>query len=315
MGMKASSEAELAGKEAPAVAYYVDDEIDLREVFGVMWRGRWAIIALTTLCTVAGLAYALLATPMYQVDTLLAPADYSRNGGNSGLAARFGGLASLAGVSLPGGGGNVDESLATLKSRAFIDAFILERDLLPEIFHKQWDQESNQWRLSAEGAEPPTIRDAYKTWVNRIMAVSPDKKTGLVTVSLLWHDREQAVVWLNELIARLNSVMRAQAVRDAQQNLSYLEKELEKTSVVEVQNAIFSLIEQQVTSIMLANTRTEYAFKVLDPPVVPDKTDKAKPKRKLIVIMAFLLGGFFGVLLVFLRQMVKSQSEPRGAAI
>lgn len=286
-------------------AYYADDEIDLRELFGVLWQGKWLIVACTVIATVLGVTYALLATPQYQIDTLLAPADHSQDGAGAGLAARFGGLASLAGVSLPGGGSSVDEAIALLKSRAFVDGFIQEHQLIPEIFHKLWDRDAGRWKLEGEDAEPPSIRDAYKAWTQNIMSVSQDKKTGLVTVSLLWHDRHQAVDWLTRIVAKLNEVMRAQAVAEAEQNKLYLEQELGKTSVVEVQKAIFGLIEQQVTSIMLANTRAEYAFRTIDPPVVPDKEDKAKPKRKLIVIMAFLLGGFIGVLAVFIRRMMR----------
>ena len=40
---------------------------------------------------------------------------------------------------------------------------------------------------------------------------------------------------------------------------------------------------------MLANTQEEYAFRVLDSPVVPE--EKVRPKRMLIVISGFVIGG------------------------
>lgn len=38
-----------------------DDEIDLRELFAALWKGKWIIIACTLVCTLFAIAYALLA--------------------------------------------------------------------------------------------------------------------------------------------------------------------------------------------------------------------------------------------------------------
>ncbi|MCW8194210.1 polysaccharide biosynthesis tyrosine autokinase [Proteobacteria bacterium 005FR1] len=48
-----------------------DDEIDLLALAGRLWDGRWIIIAVTALFTIAGLAYGLLATPIYQANSLI----------------------------------------------------------------------------------------------------------------------------------------------------------------------------------------------------------------------------------------------------
>lgn len=48
-----------------------DDEIDLLALFGILLDYRWLIILLTTLCACIGVAYALLATPIYQANATL----------------------------------------------------------------------------------------------------------------------------------------------------------------------------------------------------------------------------------------------------
>ena len=50
---------------------------------------------------------------------------------------------------------------------------------------------------------------------------------------------------------------------------------------------------------MLANVREEYAFKIIDPAVVPDM--RSKPQRRKIVILGLLLGVVFGSLLVLVK--------------
>lgn len=48
-----------------------DDEIDLAELFAVIWGGRRRIALVTTVAVLLGLAYALLSQPVYQADALL----------------------------------------------------------------------------------------------------------------------------------------------------------------------------------------------------------------------------------------------------
>lgn len=50
-------------------------EIDLRELWRTLWAGRWLIIGLTTLITLAFASYALFATEWYRAQVLLAPVE------------------------------------------------------------------------------------------------------------------------------------------------------------------------------------------------------------------------------------------------
>ena len=47
------------------------DEIDLGKLFGILLDNRWNIIAITFVFAVVGVAYALLATPVYKADALI----------------------------------------------------------------------------------------------------------------------------------------------------------------------------------------------------------------------------------------------------
>ena len=130
-----------------------DDEIDLKELFLVIWKGKWIIMLLTILFAGAGVFYAISQPNTYTSSVLLAPA---QDEGSSGLGGQLGGLAALAGVNIGGGSGGTDvktQALAVLQSRIFIDAFIEKNDLLvplmasvkwiPEL--KEWDQEKQKW--------------------------------------------------------------------------------------------------------------------------------------------------------------------------
>ncbi|PSV22662.1 tyrosine-protein kinase [Photobacterium leiognathi subsp. mandapamensis] len=57
----------LANKATPNTS----DEIDLGKLFGILVDSRWSIIVTTLLFTFIGIAYALLATPVYKADALI----------------------------------------------------------------------------------------------------------------------------------------------------------------------------------------------------------------------------------------------------
>src|SRR5665213_1171050 len=78
------------------------------------------------------LAFAL--KPMYRSEVIVWPADSPS--GLSQLGGQLGGLASLAGINLGGGGGKKsDEALAFLRSRAFTAAFIQRHELMPVLLY------------------------------------------------------------------------------------------------------------------------------------------------------------------------------------
>ncbi len=65
------------------------DEIDLAKLFGQLIDGRWLIISITTLFAIAGIAFALLSTPIYKADALV-QVEQKSNGGMSALVGDMG---------------------------------------------------------------------------------------------------------------------------------------------------------------------------------------------------------------------------------
>ena len=54
---------------------------------------------------------------------------------------------------------------------------------------------------------------------------------------------------------------------------------------------------------MLANAQQEYVFKTIDPAVIPE--EKVSPNRSLIIVLATLMGGITGALIVFIGSYVQ----------
>ncbi|KZN15076.1 Wzz/FepE/Etk N-terminal domain-containing protein [Marinomonas sp. TW1] len=293
-----------------------DDEIDLKELFVALWQGKWIIILLTMVFAAGGVFYALSQPNTYKAEAVLASASGSGSNGLSAMASQFGGLASLAGISLGGGGtGNKAMALAVLQSRQFINAFIHKYDLLvPLMAGKEWHPGSGELQLNEEIFDPisqvwirevppgksqaPTDWEAYKAF-KKILAVTEDKDNGLVTLSITYFSPVLAKQWVDDLVIELNAWMKDKSLKETRDNIDYLEEQIERTKIADMQSVFYQLIEEQTKNLMLAEVQTEFAFRVIDPAVVPE--EKAGPKRALICVIATLLGGMLGMGIVLIR--------------
>lgn len=264
-----------------------EGEVDLLEYWRIFVRYKTMIISITLLATIAAVAIAFRLTPIYRAEVLLAPVSDDEQSSMSAIIGQVGGLASLAGINLGSSGGATDQVLATLTSKSFIGKFIDEEKLMPLLFADKWDKTTSQQIVeSSDGF--PTAQDAYKRFNDQILDVSTDKKTGLVTLSVQWKDPQQAANWANKLVARINRHEQQLAISEAEQSIAYLKQQLAKTSVVEMQQSVYQLMEAQTKKIMLASVRDQYAFKVIDPAVAPE--NRLKPNRKMITLLGFILG-------------------------
>ena len=129
-----------------------DDEIDLLELIKVLWDEKIKIVAITAVAAFISVIYALTQPNIYYADALLAPAGDEGGGGMSRLAGQFGGLASLAGVSLPDDGVNKSElGLEVLKSRKFVREFVERHKITPQLMAVDyWDPETRELKLEVD---------------------------------------------------------------------------------------------------------------------------------------------------------------------
>ncbi|SQD80120.1 Wzz/FepE/Etk N-terminal domain-containing protein [Moritella yayanosii] len=300
----------------PQMAAPADDEIDLKQLFLTIWQGKWLIIVLTALFTIAGIGYALKQPNVYKAEAKLFPAVSEGGGGGlAALAGQFGGLASLAGVNL--GGGSADKSVIAMEimqSRSFVKMFVEKHDLaLPIMAAIKWDEANNAlviddeiydqvnqtWLLDDDGETlEPTDWQIYKAFKG-LISLSQTKDTGLITLAVEHYSPFVAKQWVDWLVQDINALMKATDLQETNSSIEFLQAQLTKTQISDMQTMFYKLIEEQTKTLMLAEVRKEYVFKTLDAAVVPE--DKVKPKRALIVVLAGLLGGMLSVAIVLVR--------------
>jgi uncharacterized protein involved in exopolysaccharide biosynthesis len=274
-----------------------DDEISLNDTISTIWRRKWLIAGVSVAFAGATGLAAVLIPKSYVASSIVSPASPTQSSGSGGglgaLASSFGGLASLAGLALPGDSKKF-ESLAVLQSEALTEKYIRDNDLLPVIFHEKWNNDQNKWKPT-DPKKIPTVwlgNDRFK----KIRAVSNDTKTGLATVTITWSDPKLAAKWVNDLIKLTNEYLRAKAIRESEANLAYLNEQASKTNEVAIRQGLYALIQDEIGKVMLAKGNEEFALKVIDPAVAPEKPYSPKPVAW--VLFGLLSGLMLSILVV-----------------
>jgi uncharacterized protein involved in exopolysaccharide biosynthesis len=298
-----------------------DDEIDLRELFSTIWQGKWVIVLFTLLFRVAAAFSAINQPNDYTAQVLLSPTSGESGGG----LGQLGGLAALAGVNIGGKTGDKTQlAMAVLKSRDFQTTFANKYQLKSLIFAGEdfdintgeltldsdiYNTDTQKWtREVDEGKSPePTDWELYEEFTE-IIAASQDQETDLVTVTVEFLSPVLAKEWLELLISDLNQVMKEKELQETTRNITYLRQQLTTTSIADMQSVFYQLIEDQIKNKMLAEVQDEFVFKIVDPAVIPE--EKSKPKRALICILGFTLGGILGVAFVLVRMAFKKDKSP-----
>lgn len=301
-------------------SHYQEDQIDLSELFRIIWQGKWLIIIITVAFALGSVLYSLSLPNIYRSEAILTPAEDSNGGGLSRMAGQLGGLANLAGINLGSSSSNKTViALEILKSRAFLTEFVEKYDILPELmavdtwsrdsglkYNKEiYDPVEGVWlrKVKAPRSVRPSSWEYVKVLRESVLEVAKNEENGLVTIGINHKSPEIAQQWVTWLIEDINNNMRLRDIEEAKRSVKYLHEELQRTSLSDMQQVFYQLIEQQTQTMMLANVRPEYVFQIIDPPVVPEQ--KHKPSRALISIIGTMLGGILSLVVVFVRYFLR----------
>lgn len=290
-----------------------EDDIDLRELFSVLWAAKKRIVAITAVFAIVSVIYALNVADEYKANAVVAPAD-SGGGSLGSMAGQLGGLASLAGINIGAGASSTAlEAMEIMQSWGFIENFILIHDLqVPVIAAVGWNKSNNNLKLDDElynaqseswliedkdsgEVRPPTSWELYEAFRERL-SISQDTTSGLVTIAIEYYSPQLAKQWVDQFVNSINEYMRTRKLTQVNRNIEYLTAQIDKTAITEMREVFYQLVEEQTKSKMLAEASPEYAFITVSKAMVPEK--ESKPNRALICILGTLLGGMLSVVLV-----------------
>lgn len=300
-----------------------DDEIDLKELFRIILRGRVLIVTVTALFAVLSIAYALYLPNIYRSEALLAPSQ--EQDGLAGSLQGLSGLAGLAGISLPeASASKSDQALEIISSRSFFMDNIFPSIHLPDLMaDPRWEPETNTLSYDEDLYDSerglwirevdfpyqvtPSAQESYDHFIDEILNVTSENTTGFVLLSIDHVSPYIARDWTALIIHEINEQFRETDREIALSSIAFLNNQISMTSVVEVRQALSQLLQNQIQTSMLTDAYSDYIFSVLDPPISPEIKDS--PRRSLIVILATLLGGMIATIAVLFRHYFLSDEK------
>jgi uncharacterized protein involved in exopolysaccharide biosynthesis len=269
-------------------------EMDLLAFTLMLWRHKLLVGITCLLSLAAGIAYLYIATPYYRAEVVVIPAhdDTMNDQGGGSMNDKLGGLASLAGLNIGEESASEQTADAVLDSRQLAEDFVKGNDLVPVLLKK---------------LKRPTLWRAVKVFKENLSKIKKDQNKGTTKITVEWTDPATAAQWANGLLALANDEMRIRARADASRNIEYLNHQLEATTDVELRRNIYDIIETQMRTLMLANGRIEYAFRVIDAGVPPEV--KSRPQAVLVLLIALAVGLAIGCTVAFVRERLAQSRE------
>lgn len=310
---------------APHSPFLSSDEIDLRELFAIVWQGKWWIIGVTVLFLVSAVIFALSLPNKYKSEGTYALTQRQGDGAlGAQLSGQMGGLASLAGFSLGGVQGNdVDQAMAIIDSWPFLEKVVNKHNLKPLIMGvKGWNKETGEliwdnkiydpinkkWlREPPKGmkAEPSSF-EVY-TKFSKMLTASFDKKTTMLNVAVEYYSPVLAQQWVTILVSELNETFRLRDVSESNKNVAYLEQKISETGVAAMHSVFYKMIEAQMKTLMLAEVDEQYLVRRVVEPKVAEL--KSSPNRKIILILAVAAGFLISTSGVFVVNFLKPNRD------
>lgn len=191
---------------ATNTVYVEDDEISLIDLAIALGEEKKTLFAVPAITTTLAIVVSLLMTPIFTAKTVMMPPQQQQSGAASALAS-LGGLAGLAGAAA--GIKSPDEMyVAFMQSEGLQNAVIKRLNL-----QERYDEK--------------TLTDTRKELKEKVK-ISPDKKSGLITIEADDKDPAFAAQLANIHVEELRNLLGRLAVTDAQQRRVFYEQQIKK---------------------------------------------------------------------------------------
>jgi hypothetical protein len=247
----------------------------VRYWLALKYRARLIICCAIASGLVTLLVTKFVMTPLYRANALLRPnSEQTVTGKISGLAMMSG--ASL-GEMVTGMGPQsaaADEYMQILKSydftMALVDQYHLRDLVFPQL--RKLKRQPSDWSV-------------YRMFLSRFDCTY-DRIQGSLTLHFMDSNRAVARQVLGLYIKNLSNELRQSDARGAGLAATALRDEAQRTSDVLLQAQLYRLMSHQIEQERLAQVESDFAFKIIQSPVVPDR-----PYKPSVLFDTFLAAG------------------------
>ncbi|TQO60638.1 LPS chain length-determining protein [Vibrio cholerae] len=242
----------------PHYAYPVNDEIDLKELFAALWQGKWLIIIITLLFSVAAIGYALTAQEWWSAKATVSQPQLQGIASYQQAVKRYQPLFDV-----------YQEDGTIIVSNA------LDSLIDPKLIFQQFIQTFNangtkrrfmqtnptfltlQKQMLGQTDDPEVMQTLYEGWFERIQASAVDKKANdIFTLSFQSVDKASSLTLLNDYIQFVNQTLNQHLNDDLLSTLA--------TKYGELTQQEKNLLQQAQLRLHVELERTQYALNIAE---------------------------------------------------
>jgi len=304
-----------------------DDEIGLIDLFAVLWHRRGMIITIILVAAIGVVVCSVISLKLppeksflpnkYTPKALMLIDDKSSSGGLSSMLGNMGGLASIAGVNLPGSSSNSQLAVYLAGTNSMLDSVVDEFDMIKRYKIKKFPKASSRKKLK------------------KLIKADVDTKSGVFTISFTDRDPVFARDVVNyctmylekrfdELGLDKNKIEKENLevnIANTYQDIQMLENESRKLerSVTNASSSgrlpaittdmnrisleltakrqVYTQLKVQYEMLKVNMASEKPIFQILEMAEVPDQ--KSGPGRGMLCIIVTFAAGFFAVFLAF----------------
>ena len=150
--------------------------------------------------------------------------------------------------------------------------------------------------LSACGFKKVRDSNIDLFYANNIIT-NGDKKFGYYVKNEILLNSSRNSKNKNNMIIDISKTMAKKDVINAERNIDYIAQKINSYPQSVITKTLGSVLESNITKMVLAQSDSEYAFTVLDPPILPMK--KFWPSRTFIVLSSFLTMSLIIIIAIF----------------
>ena len=301
-----------------------EEEINFQELLYILFKEKKSIIIFTTFLSISALIYSFSLPNIYESKALLSPMQQQDN--ISSTLESLGGLASIAGIGVPGTNqeSNAQKAKEKLNSFSFFKNEIMPSIFLPNLMALDyWDhytnkifydddiynQNSDLWvrDFSYPRKQIPSPQESFEVFHKDHLKISEDKQTGFITIAVKHESPYIANQWTELIVSKINAFYREKDKREAEKAILFLNSQLNKTNLSEIKLALVELLQVEIKKLTLVEAKELYVFDYIDPSVVME--EKESPNRIMIFFLGAIIGAFIGIFFVLIRQINLKNTE------
>lgn len=245
--------------QMPPQYYYPqpqDDEIDLRELFAALWKGKWIIIACTFVCTALAIVYALMAKEQWSSTAKIAEPQVSDYSEYQNQVVLFQPIFDV-----------YQENGTVLVSKA-LDGLTDARKLYG-LFIDEFNSSSNKKAFLETSAifkkdkadldnpeDEDALRKLYSDWY-KFLSIKPEdakRVDGPYVITVSAETSQDSFELLNNYIAFVDTKVHQKALNNLAATISSKKNELKQQSIM--------LTKQAEQRLLVEKERSEYALNI-----------------------------------------------------